>query len=44
MLASRFQKPIPIILGILVATTLNHTPARLAGEWVATTVDPDMLR
>jgi putative Ca2+/H+ antiporter (TMEM165/GDT1 family) len=44
LLASRFQKPIPIILGILVATTLNHALAGLAGEWVATAVDPNVLR
>jgi Ca2+/H+ antiporter, TMEM165/GDT1 family len=44
LLASRFQKPIAIILGILVATTLNHTLAGLAGEWIATAVDPNTLR
>ena len=36
ILATRFQRPIPIILGILVATLTNHTLAALVGEWVRT--------
>jgi len=38
VLAARFRKPIPIILGILVATLLNHAIAAgigyLVAEWV----------
>jgi putative Ca2+/H+ antiporter (TMEM165/GDT1 family) len=44
LLASRFRKPAPIILGILVATALNHTLAGLAGGWIAAAVDPTVLR
>jgi len=44
VLASRFRKPAPIILGILVATTLNHAAAGLAGAWVVRVLDPDILR
>jgi len=39
LLASRFRKPIPILLGILVATLANHGLAalagHLAGEWLS---------
>jgi putative Ca2+/H+ antiporter (TMEM165/GDT1 family) len=35
MLASRFRKPVPILLGILVATLANHTLAALAGFYVS---------
>ncbi|HKW54092.1 MAG TPA: TMEM165/GDT1 family protein [Stellaceae bacterium] len=44
LLASRFRRPAPIILGILVATTLNHTLAAAAGAWVAGAVPPGLLR
>jgi putative Ca2+/H+ antiporter (TMEM165/GDT1 family) len=44
LLAARFQKPVPIILGILVATLLNHAVAAFAGEWVASSVGPTYLR
>lgn len=35
ILATRFKKPAPIVLGILVATLLNHALAALAGSLVA---------
>lgn len=35
LLAARFKKPVPIILGILVATLANHGLAGAAGGWVA---------
>ncbi|MGZ5907171.1 MAG: TMEM165/GDT1 family protein [Reyranella sp.] len=44
ILAVRFRKPIPIILGILVATLANHAAAALAGEWISSAVDPTTLR
>lgn len=43
LLASRFRRPVPIILGILVATLLNHAVAALAGSWVASVLDPAWL-
>ncbi len=44
LLACRFRKPIPIVCGIFIATVANHLVAALAGEWVAATVDPTILR
>lgn len=44
VLAARFRKPIPIILGILVATLLNHAGAGALGTWVTTLLGPDILR
>ena len=44
LLAIKFRKPVPIILGILVATLLNHATAGLLGAWVARALGPDMLR
>jgi putative Ca2+/H+ antiporter (TMEM165/GDT1 family) len=35
ILAARFRKPIPIILGILAATLLNHTAAATLGYFIA---------
>jgi putative Ca2+/H+ antiporter (TMEM165/GDT1 family) len=35
MLASRYRKPVPILLGILAATLANHTLAALAGFYVS---------
>ena len=44
LLATRFKKPIPIILGILFATLANHTLAGLFGAWIQATVDASILR
>ncbi|MBP8182720.1 MAG: TMEM165/GDT1 family protein [Rhodoferax sp.] len=44
ILAARFRKPWPIVLGILVATIANHALAGAAGAWVTTVLGPDMLR
>ncbi len=33
MLTARFQRPLPIIFGILFATTANHAAAGLAGKY-----------
>ena len=33
LLAARFQRPVPIILGIFCATVVNHTIAAAVGEW-----------
>lgn len=44
MLAARFKRPIPIVLGILIATLANHTLAGLVGEWVRQSLNPDYLR
>jgi putative Ca2+/H+ antiporter (TMEM165/GDT1 family) len=44
VLAARFRKPWPIVLGILVATLANHGLAGAVGSWVTTVLGPDMLR
>ena len=44
LLAIKFRKPAPIILGILVATLLNHATAGLLGAWVARALGPELLR
>ncbi len=44
MLAARFRKPLPIILGILVATLVNHALAGILGAWVRQVVPPEYLR
>ncbi|MCP5182257.1 MAG: TMEM165/GDT1 family protein, partial [Pseudomonadales bacterium] len=42
--AARFKKPLPIILGILVATTVNHSLAGVLGTWISANVSADVLR
>lgn len=44
ILAARFRKPWPIILGILVATILNHYAAGWIGQQVAGLMSPVLLR
>ena len=44
VLAARFRKPWPIVLGILVATLANHGLAGAAGHWVTSVMGPDLLR
>ena len=44
VLAAKFRKPVPIILGILVATLANHALAGAAGAWVSALVGPTAMR
>lgn len=44
VLAARFRKPIPIILGILVATLLNHAAAGALGMWLTELIGPERMR
>ncbi len=44
MLAAKFRKPAPIILGILVATLLNHGAAGALGTWIPHVLDAAILR
>ncbi|HFD2230613.1 TPA: TMEM165/GDT1 family protein, partial [Legionella pneumophila] len=44
LLAAQFKKPLPIILGILAATLINHSLAGLIGIWITTLLKPDVLR
>lgn len=43
LLAARFKKPVPIILGILVATIVNHGFAGALGAWITTLLSPNAL-
>ncbi len=44
LLAARYRAPRPIILGILVATLLNHAMAAALGAWLTQWADPQWLR
>ncbi|HXC59991.1 MAG TPA: TMEM165/GDT1 family protein [Steroidobacteraceae bacterium] len=44
LLAARFRKPAPIILGILAATIVNHGLAGALGAWVTHLLSPQVLR
>lgn len=44
VLAARFRKPWPIVLGIFVATVVNHALAGAVGAWVTRMLGPDVLR
>lgn len=44
LLAARFRRPVPIILGILVATLANHALAGALGNWIAQQLGPEVLR
>ncbi len=43
-LAARLRRPVPIILGILVATLANHALAGSAGVWLAGFLSPEVQR
>jgi len=43
LLAARFKKPVPIILGILLATIVNHGFAGALGAWITTLLSPNTL-
>lgn len=44
LLAARFKKPLPIVLGILVATIVNHSLAGALGAWITAALSPEILR
>ena len=44
ILAAKFRKPVPIIIGILIATLANHGFAGAIGTWVTTLLSPETLR
>jgi len=44
LLAARFKKTWPIVLGILCATLLNHWLAAAFGAWLAAQLGPQALR
>ncbi len=44
ILAAKFRKPLPIVLGILVATVANHALAGALGSWITSLLEPETLR
>lgn len=44
ILAAKFRKPLPIIIGILVATVANHSLAGALGSWITTLLSQETLR
>lgn len=44
VLATRFKRPLPIVMGILVATLANHFLAALVGERASAFLDGDWFR
>ena len=43
-LAAKFRKPVPIVLGILVATIANHALAGALGAWLTSLMTPETMR
>lgn len=44
VLAARFRRPAPILLGILLATLANHALAGAVGEWATKLLGAELLR
>lgn len=44
ILAAKFRKPVPIIVGIFVATIANHAFAGALGSWITSMVAPETMR
>ncbi len=44
ILAARFKRPVPIVLGILAATLINHGLAGALGAWITGVLSPDVMR
>ena len=44
VLAARFRRPVPIVLGIFVATLANHALAGLFGQFLGHLMTPEVLR
>src|SRR4051812_48318767 len=44
VLAARYRKPWPIVLGVLVATAANHTLAAALGGWLTAAIGADRMR
>lgn len=43
LLATRFNRPLPIIWGMFLATLLNHTLAAYSGEWIGIHIKGPLL-
>lgn len=43
LLAARFRKPVPILIAILLATTINHGLSAVLGQWLTTVLNPTVM-
>lgn len=43
LLTAKYRRPWTILLGVFIATILNHALASYAGNWVASLVDPKTM-
>jgi Ca2+/H+ antiporter, TMEM165/GDT1 family len=43
ILAARYRKPVPIVLGVLTATLVNHAAAGGLGTWLSQALSPPVL-
>ena len=43
VLAARYRKPVPIILGVLTATLINHGASGALGAWLSSVLSPGIL-
>lgn len=43
LLAARFRRPVPIILGMLLSTILNHLFAGAIGHWLSAYIDEKII-
>ena len=44
ILAARFRRPLPILVGILAATLANHALAGAVGAWITSVASPLVMR
>jgi putative Ca2+/H+ antiporter (TMEM165/GDT1 family) len=44
VLAARYRKPVPIMLGVLAATLANHAFAGALGAWLGALITPTIMR
>jgi Ca2+/H+ antiporter, TMEM165/GDT1 family len=43
ILAARYRKPIPIVLGVFTATIVNHAFSGALGAWLASVINPKVM-
>lgn len=43
VLAARYRKPVPIMLGVFVATLVNHACSGALGAWLASVINQNVL-
>lgn len=43
VLAARYRKPVPIVLGVFAATLINHGCSGALGAWLASVISPTIM-